>query len=90
MEVSPYTATYIRPILKVPMITVCIVLGIQSGIATTSSKFVGEMLESNSFGEYWLLGIFFAVLSIGSAILCLLGLNFIQKYYEQIDIIPTY
>ena len=81
-EVSPYTAVYIRPITNLPMILIMGVCGIQSGISSTSAKFLGELLENGGFTQAPLLSTSFMLIAISSAIFLIYALNLTMKYYD--------
>ena len=48
-EVSPNTASRIKPYVKVPMILIMGVCGIMAGITSIFFKFLGELVESDEF-----------------------------------------
>jgi len=72
------------------MVLILGVSGLMVGISMTCLKFSGEIIADGSFSEsYMLVIMFFAICGVDSLFL-LFSVNLSMKYYDQIDVMPTY
>lgn len=89
-EVSPKIASKIKPQVKLPMVLMMGVCGIMAGVCTIFFKFVGEMVESGEFSVAPLLTISLTVFGFVASWVLFYTLNWAMRYYDQLDVIPTY
>mmetsp|Transcript_43560 Transcript_43560/g.57674 ORF Transcript_43560/g.57674 Transcript_43560/m.57674 type:complete len:102 (+) Transcript_43560:711-1016(+) len=89
-EVSEFTASFVRPVVKLPLITILISCGVAVALNLSCFTFVGELLQSGTFTEApWLIA-FLLVWGIGSALALLFVTNFVVSIFDQVDVIPVY
>lgn len=72
------------------MILVLGVCGIVSGITATFFKFLGELIESHDFTDYPMMTISLFLMATLGAYVLFYTINWAMRYYEQLDVIPTY
>ena len=89
-EISPFSAHYLRPVVKVPMLLICFVCGVQTGLNMVALTFLGELFQSGTFMDAPGLIIFLAVLASANAVLMMVELNFMMARYAQLDALPIY
>lgn len=80
-EISPSAARYLRPIVKVPMLLICFVVGVMTGLEMISFTYLGELFQSGTAKDAIGLIIFFGLAAAANAILIMVGLNFIMARY---------
>ena len=86
----PYAAKYVRPIVKMPMITIMTCCGVSVGLNLVAFTFLGELLQSGTFTDApWLI-----LLLVTIGIICSLSLLFVTNYvasmYDQLDAMPVF
>ena len=89
-EISPFAAKYLRQLVKLPMILILNVCGIQTGINLVTFTFLGELLKSGTFTESIGLILFLGAIAAFSSVFLLFTLNFINSRYDQLDTLPIY
>lgn len=81
-ETSPYTAKCVRPIVKMPMITILTSCGVCVGINLAMFTFLGELTASGSFTEAPFLTAFLMTLGLIASISLLIITNFVISQYD--------
>lgn len=64
--------------------------GIWSGIGAVSLKLVGELFQSHQVMEHWFLSIFLAAIMITSVFAITHSTNMAMKFYDQLEVMPTF
>ena len=89
-DVCSYTATYFRPVVKLPLLMILGSCGVAVALNLSCFTFVGELLQSGTFtDEPWLI-VFLLFWGLTGAIVLLFVTNFIQAIYDQVDVVPVY
>ena len=89
-EVSPSTAYYLRPVVKMPMLLICYVCGVQTALNFVAFAFMGELLQSGTFLDAPGLITFLVSIAIFSSVFLIVTLNFVMARYDQLDAMPIY
>ena len=88
--VYPYATKYVRPIVKVPMITIMTCCGVSVGLNLVAFTFLGELLQSGTFLDEP--GLIILLVTVG--LICSLSLLFVTNYvssmYDQLDAMPVF
>ena len=89
-NVCPYTAKFVRPLVKLPMITIMMSAGSGLALNLTCFTFIGQLLKSGTFDDAPWLILFLIVWGVGGAVVLLFVTNFANSIYDQVDVIPVY
>lgn len=81
-DVCPYTAKYVRPIVKIPMITILACCGISVGFNLVVFTFLGELLQSGTFTDAPWLIILLVTVGIFASFCLLFVTNYIFSMYD--------
>lgn len=81
-EISPVAAKYVRPIVKLPMISILTTCGIAVGINLACFTFIGELLQSGTFTDAPTLIVFLLVMGILMSLVLLFVTNFVMALYD--------
>lgn len=76
-EVSPYAAKYVRPIVKMPMITIMTCCGVCVGMNLAALTFLGELTASGNFKQAPAMGAFLVIVGASCSIGLLVITNFV-------------
>lgn len=80
----------LKPLIKAPMVAILGISGLQVGITMTSVKFAGEIIADGSFSDSPILVIAFFCIAGLDTLFLIFSVNLSMKYYDQIDVMPTY
>ena len=81
-QICPFTAKVVRPIVKMPMVTLLITSGCVVALNLACFTFIGELLQSGSlFDDPWLI-VFLLIFGILASISLLLLTNFVNSIYD--------
>ena len=72
------------------MVLILGIAGAFCGITNTCIKFTGEIIAEGNFLEDPTLVIIFLSIVAFSAFFLLFSVNYCMRYYDQIDVMPTY
>ena len=89
-EVCPYTATYVRPIVKMPMITILTCCGVSVGLNLVAFTFLGELMQSGTFLDAPWLIILLVTIGLSASVSLLFVTNYIFSMYDQLDAMPVF
>jgi len=80
----------VRPIVKLPMITILVTTGVAVGLNLAGFTFLGELLQSGTFFEAPLLIIFMMFWCALCSLALLFVTNFVVSIYDHLDAMPVY
>ena len=80
--ICPYTAKYVRPIVKMPMILITICCGICAGLNLVAFTFLGELLQSGTGLEAPLMLTFLIIVAFVFSLGLLFTTNFVISLYD--------
>ena len=89
-QVDPNFPGCLRAMVKAPMVAILGLSGLMVGISMTCIKFAGELIANGSFADDPVLIIIFFAIAIFNSIFLIFSVNLCMKYYDQIDVMPTY
>jgi len=89
MTVSPQTVTA-KKYIKMPMLLLIICSSMMSAISMIMIKMLGELVESASWRDFWLLNVIMVTLLAVSGTLQLHCLNMAMRLYDQLEVVPVY
>ena len=81
-EVSLKTAKYVRPIVKMPMISILTCCGVAVGLNLVCFTFIGELLQDGSFSDVPLLVTFLIAVGMICSICLLFVTNYVVSIYD--------
>ena len=80
----------VRPIVKLPLVTILITCGVLVALNLACFTFIGELLQSGTFtDDPWLI-VFLLFWGLAGAIGLLFVTNFVNSIYDQVDTVPVY
>lgn len=88
-EIDPYTAKYVRPIIKLPMVMILILCGMSVGMNMTCFTYLGELLQSGTFTDAPFLILFIGCFCTFCSLVLLFVTNFVVSIYDHLDVMPT-
>jgi hypothetical protein len=89
-DVDQNFSKLLKAFIKAPMVLILGIAGAFCGITNTCIKFTGEIIAEGNFLEDPTLVIIFLSIVAFSAFFLLFSVNYCMRYYDQIDVMPTY
>ena len=80
----------LKPMIKAPMVLILGFAGVCSGMSVTSIKFILELFAAGNFMDDLSLIFFFGCIVVINSTITFSSVNICMKYYDQIDVMPTY
>ena len=80
----------LHSLIKAPMIFILGLSGLLVGLTLTCTKFAGEIVANDSLSDEPGLVVLFLAIAGFDSLFLLFSVNLCMKYYDQIDVMPTY
>ena len=88
-RISPDTMK-IKDYIKVPMVLLILCSSMMSTISMIMIKMLGELVQSATWTDFWLINIIMVILMGVSGAFQLHSLNSAMRLYDQLEVVPVY
>ena len=89
-KIDPDLSSWTKAFIKAPMVFLLGFSGVLVGISLSSVKFSGEIIAAGEFTENAGTVIIMWMIAVFNSLFLVVSVNLSMKYYDQIDVMPTY